>query len=281
VKSLIDDFRQRRAHLSTLRSGDEKGRLLDFLTWLEAQAEINPVLVELRNRIDLSKLISARKFRPEASSQEEIAAVGLYMMDQIKAGSSLWELAIKLYISPPYRTNKTQDYSDEVMTCYINPLLDRVEAGLNELGGLVTVENAAELRFKLFNDATFRSVFPNTADALKKIAEYCGRPEDSGSWFHVAVSCREALGVFVRELQVQKKLTPPPELKQGDIKGMLKQVAKERSDTSDALISLIQAVWVYVQSNVHRPAASKQEALRAYLWTGLLISEMKSFTKPA
>jgi hypothetical protein len=211
VKSLIDQFRERRAHLATLRSGDEKGRLLDFLTWLETQQEINPMLVELRSRIDVSKLINPRRFRPKASSQKEIAAVGLYMMDQTRLGSSLWETAMKIHVSPQFRSNRIQDYSDEAMTCYINPFLDHVQAGLNDFGESMTVENVAELRFGLFKEPAFQSTFPETADALKKIAGYCGQSESAGSWFHVSVSCREALGFFVRELQKQEKLTPPKE----------------------------------------------------------------------
>jgi hypothetical protein len=78
----------------------------------------------------------------------------------------------------------------------------------------------------------------------------------------------------VKELQEQGKIVPSPEHKQGDTKGILKQLAKQHVSVSDALVDLIQAVWAYVQSNVHRQSATKEDALRAYLWTGLLISEV-------
>ena len=281
MKSIIAEFRERRAHLSTLRYGDDKGRLLDLLKWLEAQPEVNAMLVELRKSTDVNKLVSPHGFRPKASTRAEIAAIGLYMMDRTKDGLGLYTTASKIHVSPKHRSGKAQDYIDEAMTCYVNPLLDHVEAGLNDLGESVTIETAANLRFSLLDDPAFQSAFPDTNQALKQIAKDCGQPQDRGSWFQVAASCREALGVFVRELQGQQRLTPAPELKQGDTKGILKQLAKERSDTSDALIKLIQAVWDYVQSNVHRQAATKQEALRVYLWTGLLISEVRLLTKSA
>jgi len=248
---------------------------------LEAQPEVNAILVGLRKSTDVSKLISPHGFRPKASTQAEIAAIGLYMIDRTKDGLGLRTTASKIHVNPKHRSRMAQDYIDEAMTCYINPLLDHVEAALNDLGGGVTVESVAHLRFSLFDDPGFETAFPNTNRALNQIAQYCGQPEDHGSWFHVAASCREALGVFVRELQAQQELTPAPELKQGDTKGMLKQLAAERSDTSDALIRLIQAVWDYVQANVHRQAATRQEALRAYLWTGLLISEVRLLAKSA
>ena len=76
MKSIIEEFSERRAHLSTLRFGDDKGRLLDLLTWLEAQPEVNAMLVELRKSTDVSKLVSSHGFRPKASTQAEIAAIG-------------------------------------------------------------------------------------------------------------------------------------------------------------------------------------------------------------
>jgi len=145
---------------------------------------------------------------------------------------------------------------------------------LESLGDQISVEAAVQTRFDLFTDAEFGKVFPATNTALKRIAEYCSQPDDAGSWFHVATSCRELLGSFVRELHSLGAVTPIHELKQGDTKGILKQLVKERSSASDNLIDLIQAIWSYVQSTVHRQTASKQDALRTYLWTGLLISEI-------
>ncbi len=274
MKIVLDEFHKRREHLSTIRYGDDRGRLSDLLVWLEAQPEINRMILELRSAVDVSKLFSPHGFRPKASTQDEIAAVGLHLLDMAKNGMSLHGSAIKLGISPTYGGGNAQDYVDETMTCYINPFLDHVETGLENLGDSVTVENVAELRFGLLNDPAFQSAFPATAESLKKIGEYCGQSEDSGSWFHVAASCRETLGTFVRELQSQQRVIPLSELKQGDTKGILKQLVRERADVSDALVELIQAVWVYVQSNVHRQAATKSDALRVYLWTGLLISEI-------
>lgn len=274
MKTLLEEFRKRRQYLTTLRFGDDQGRLSEILKWLEDQPETNRLIVELRSTVDVTKLFSLHGFRPKASGQDEIVAVGLYLLDQAKSGVRLYSAATRIGIRARYGGNHAQDYIDEAMTCYVNPFLDFIESGLEKLGDGVTVESMAEMRFGLLRDLDFQLAYPGTNQALNKIAEYCGQPADGTSWFHVAASCRELLGTFVRELQCQQKVHPLPELKQGDTKGILKQLVKERANASDTLVELIQSVWAYVQTNVHRQSATKQDALRAYLWTGLLISEI-------
>ena len=273
MRTVLDEFQKRRGHLSTIRFGDEKGRLTDFLDWMEKQPEVAQILAVLRT-IQVENLFSPHGFRPRANTQEDVCAIGLYLLDKIKAGVGLHAVAIKHGIRPEFGGSRGQDYVDEAMRSYIDPLCDHIEAALESLGDKISVEDAVQTRFDLLTEAEFGKMFPATNTALKRIAEYCAQPEDTGSWFHVATSCREILGTLVRELQGLGAVTPALELKQGDTKGILKQFVKERSSASDTLVDLIQAIWSYVQSTVHRQAASKQDAVRAYLWTGLLISEI-------
>lgn len=231
------------------------------------------MLAKIRRETDVTKLINIHGFRPKASNQKEIVRLGVHLLDKAREGLGLRFSAPQCGIKPPYGTRNGQDYIDEARRCYIDPLLDDLETSLENCDGELTWEDAVGIRFDLFNNSFFRSAFPQTSEAFKKIAEYCGQSEETGSWFHVATSCREALGAFTRELQKQWPVVLPPGKSQSDVKAVLKEIAI-KSNASDLLGNLIQASWAYVQSIVHRSAATKQDALRAYLWTGLLVSEV-------
>lgn len=51
----------------------------------------------------------------------------------------------------------------------------------------------------------------------------------------------------------------------------------------DTFLDVVDAVWNHAQSLTHRDAATKEDALRASLWTGLLVSEfagpLREYTK--
>jgi len=278
MKTVFEEFRKRRSGLSNLRLADDLGRPANLLAWLESQPETKFILDDLRKTVDVAKIVSPHGFPPRTSTDTDVCAIGLHFLDEAKNGSHLFQTAIQIGVRGRYG-NSGQAAIDEAMEAYISPLFDHIESILESAGSRITVDDAAKLRFDVLEGAGFQSAFPKTALHLKRVSDYCGQPEESGSWFHVATSCREALVAFVTELQDQGLITPAPELKQADAKGILKQLAKERSDTSDRLIDLIQAVWAYVQSNVHRQSATKQDALRNLLWTGLLISESWTLVK--
>jgi hypothetical protein len=201
-----------------------------------------------------------------------VIAIGLYLLDEAKAGHHLFQTAIQTGIRG-YGGSNGQNNIEEALESYINPLLDHVVKELESSGERVMIEDVIQLRFGILGN-DFGEIFPATSALLQKTATYCAQPEEQGSWFHIATSCRELLQAFVGELVAQGAVVPAPELKQGDAKGILKQLIKQKPASSETLIDLVQAIWVYVSANVHRQSATKQDALRAYLWTGLLMSEV-------
>lgn len=144
VKRVLEELSERRRRLATLRFGEDK-RLLDLLTWLENQPDIRPLLDELRESVDVDSLISPHGFRPRASSHEQTVAIGLRVLDQIKGGSDILNVAMKMGIRPNHSTRNGQDYLDEAMTCYVNPLLDFLEEQLKKRMTPATDTTAAEM----------------------------------------------------------------------------------------------------------------------------------------
>lgn len=143
MKNVLEELCERRRRLATLRFGEDK-RLLDLLSWLEDQSDTIPLLDHLRRSVDVDSLISPHGFRPRASSHEQTVAIGLRFLDQIKSGSDILTLAIKMGIRPDGSTRKGQDYLDEAMTCYINPFLNFLEEELRKRMTPVTNTTAEE-----------------------------------------------------------------------------------------------------------------------------------------
>jgi hypothetical protein len=207
-----------------------------------------------------------------------VIAIGLYLLDEAKAGHHLFQTAIQIGIRG-YGGSTGQNNIDEALESYINPLLEHIAKELESSGERVMIEDVVRLRFDILGN-DFQQAFPTTSALLQKTANYCAQPEEQGAWFHVATSCRELLQAFVGELVAQGIVVASPELKQGDAKGILKQLIKQKVSSGETIVDLVQAVWVYVSVNVHRQSATKQDALRAYMWTGLLMSEVWLLVQP-
>ncbi|HXT12623.1 MAG TPA: hypothetical protein VN873_13750 [Candidatus Angelobacter sp.] len=93
--------------------------MTDFLDWMEKQPEIGRLLAALRT-IEVESLFSPHGFRPRARTQEDVCAIGLYLLDKAKAGVSIHAVAIKRGIRPDYGGSKGQGYIDEAMRSYID-----------------------------------------------------------------------------------------------------------------------------------------------------------------
>ena len=129
---------------------------------------------------------------------------------------------------------------------------------------------------KIF-DSSFNQQYPETSKLLQQISEEFTKPEESGLWNNIGNSCRDALIMFSSEL---KKLTgvQTQDLKDGDAKGIISKIIKEKisdSDFGDSLIQLLISAWKHTVSLTHRKIkTTKVEAQRIFLWVGLTISEI-------
>jgi hypothetical protein len=76
----------------------------------------------------------------------------------------------------------------------------------------------------------------------------------------------------------------PDETKRGDVKTITRCVVQKLyagGRFGAALATLIASTWDYAQTLTHRAGTTRDEALRLYLWTGLVISEIASLAEAA
>jgi hypothetical protein len=123
--------------------------------------------------------------------------------------------------------------------------------------------------------SAFAARFPATHDHLTRIAGEFTRSD--AAWQNIGNSCRQALLEFCTECYDSLDIAIPEETKRGDLKALTRHLVNQlygKGRSADALQTLIASVWDYAQPLTHRPAATREEAMRLYLWTGLAIDEV-------
>jgi hypothetical protein len=109
-----EEFVERAAVLRNLHFEEATGRLKSFIDWMEAQPVLQNILTALRRKADgPAIMLQGNRHRPPpANSPEEIASVGLALMETCRnedfAGG-----CVARGIAPSYRTNAVQAYVDE------------------------------------------------------------------------------------------------------------------------------------------------------------------------
>lgn len=143
---VIDDFKYRRSFLEKLDCNEAKSRLVAFLSWLEMTPETSKIISKLREQADGKSILNestgfSYNTPPQASTPEEIAAVGLELVERCKEGEDPTQMSAHYKIYPlnyTYIYGDTQAFFNEVMRRYIWPFVQYVERELrkyNEKGG--------------------------------------------------------------------------------------------------------------------------------------------------
>jgi hypothetical protein len=112
---------------------------------------------------------------------------------------------------------------------------------------------------------------------LEKISREFLRPDEDVTWQNIANSCRQLLVDFCGELRSLYDLDLSPDTKEADVKAILRQAIQTLGATGQfaaSLEMLILAIWSHTQSLLHRGSTTKTQAVRLYVWTGLLINEL-------
>ena len=109
--NLIEEFQQRATVLKNASYHDVTGRLVDILSWLEQQEPTNRIIAELKGAVNVEPLFSSERSRqrPQTNTRDEIAAVGLSLMEQCRA-QTFPNLCFGYGMSPGYSTNSVQEY---------------------------------------------------------------------------------------------------------------------------------------------------------------------------
>lgn len=132
MPNIIYDFRRRRVLVENVTFSEAKTRLSGLLKWMQEQAGIKAVIDKLKGEVDAASLVKDcdPNTPPEAATPEEIAAIGILLMEKCQAGDEIFQLALTWGITPSYSTTKLQAYTDEAMHRYVEPALDFIEQHL-------------------------------------------------------------------------------------------------------------------------------------------------------
>jgi hypothetical protein len=269
--NLYDQFLHRVELLRDLHFDDARNRLTGLLEWMESDKIISSIIHSIREQIDVGEILSKTFFvrPPEASTLEEVAAVGLIFMERCRNGQEFHRACRVIGIGIGEYGQKTVD---EGLERFIIPLLDLIGEKLKALSPAAV----AESRFSLLLEDRIRQCFPETADIIDSIAHDFLKYEDDGNWPNIGNSCREALIEFAQEFQNMVGINIPHSIKQGDVKGIARHILKqmdlpERVETT--LSKLVDSVWDHSNALLHWKNASREDAIRIYLWTTMVISE--------
>ena len=127
--SLLDDFKYNASPLHNADFQEVTHRLVALLDWMESKAEIKAILDDLRASGGGTALLQEADFHtpPKARTPQEIAAVGLTLIDWCKAsGNQLFEIAFAQGIHGSNAGNSVIPHSEAALRRYIEPFLNYV-----------------------------------------------------------------------------------------------------------------------------------------------------------
>ena len=101
--------------------------------------------------------------------------------------------------------------------------------------------------------------------------------DDIEHWASVANSCRNILQTFSSEVIAVLNVQLQPGTQAANFKTIMKQTPIA---SDDKLLNLLEKIWDYLPSVLHRAQATKADAERAYLWTNLAIAEAATAILP-
>jgi hypothetical protein len=275
-EDLIQEFDEQVLVLQNMHYEEAPARLGGFLDWLESEPLTNRILQHLLQAVNVDSLL--RGFHaPNARTVEEIAAVGLRII-QTSRTRDFFHATRSLGIKPPYNTSALQDYCSDAVPRYIDPFINYLRRKLTAEASRHSVGAISEATVaSLLNSEAFKRDFPATQNHLDKISREFLRPDEHVAWQNIANSCRQTLIDFCKELRSLYDFEITAETKEADVKAVLRQAIQSLGATgqfADSLEKLSAAIWSHAQSLLHRGSTTKIEAIRLYLWTGLLINEL-------
>jgi hypothetical protein len=279
---LLDEFDRRNSLLNGLNYNHAGIRISGFLDWLESQPETRQILDDLRNRFPVTNLLkdSGMLNPPNASTPEEVASVGIFFMEKVREGKEIFHICYNHGVTPSYTTSQVQPYLDELMERFIIPTVDYIRTCLEEIAESITAENLISQTFTQLKTASFGKQYPSTSDYLGEIEKQMAKTDEYGTWLNIGNLCRETLKAFASELQSVSGITAPGEVKEADVKGILRYLLKQFKGDGrfeETLEKLLVSVWDHAQSVLHRQTTTKSQASRLFLWTALAIYEFAYF----
>jgi hypothetical protein len=132
MEDLHEEFEYRRSFLSNINYEEAENRLSGFLEYLQSNEITSSIMKELKSSVNVEEILENAGHRnpPKASTPEQFASVGLFLLEECKEGKNLIDLGDKYGIEPPYSSSSLQDHLEEIMQRYIDPAIDYIEREL-------------------------------------------------------------------------------------------------------------------------------------------------------
>jgi hypothetical protein len=273
ARSLSDQFGKRISTLKNASAEDASGRLASILNWVEHEPVTRAIVAKLRKSVDEERIFPATRGnteRPPAHTPEEIAFVGLVLMENCRDRNiNFLHVCIGVGIDPGnFDLMLEQGFHD-----YIYPFLQYIADELDVAGEQSSVEGVLEMRMTDILTGDLRQLTPDASTALAKVAKEFVSPSENTRWQNVGNSCRQILKEFVVELCSARGIPFPPDVQSGNFKELGKRLI-QNGDSRGTTAKLIDAIWDHAQTITHRPSTTKDEALRVFVWTCLSASEL-------
>lgn len=286
ARSVHDEVVRRISYLESVSFDDAPPRFEGFLSWLECEPTTLRILTTLRQGTDIDKLTEGGGpySAPKVQTPEDVARIGLFIFEYCREHpDNLPDLLFSLGCHDSSYNNFHVDFTNAVGK-FINPFLRYLQEELREAPATVTLEEVVQFRRDSLLGPAFDSSFPETSRLLRNLSREMTSFTESENWFNIANSCRELLKRFSQELHQVSSLPAPEETKEGDFKGLVRYFLSKQMESGrqqDALVKLTSGAWDYVQSLLHDQNTCRSEAIRAYLWSGMVIAEMFALTHTA
>ncbi len=280
MSSVLEEFVLRRGPLARARFDEASARLRGFLEWMESRTEVRRIVDKIRTDMDVQTVLARNEDGPpRAASLEEIACVGVYMMEQCRDDDEFFRIVYSLGIDAPGGSTKLQDYVDEAMETFIHPTLDFIQ---HEVERSVALDAAVEARVMSVISPEFSTAFPKTCRLLTNAAEYFTSRSEDSTWSDVGNTCRDVLITFAHELREAHGVKTTADTKEADAKEIIGLVVDEVRGGSrfrQTLKALVTATWDHSQCLVHRRHTTRAQAERLFMWTALVVHEVATLSR--
>lgn len=149
MSEILDDFRHRNSVLENITYEEAKTRLTGFYDWLKSNEIINRIIENLMISVDVDNLVKDCGIgnAPNASTPDEISALGFFFIEEIKGGTEAFNLSDQYGIHSVYGQDDLQDDFDALMEKYIIPAFNYIERELEraDQSNNTTYQNARDL----------------------------------------------------------------------------------------------------------------------------------------
>lgn len=197
MSEIAEEFKYRAELLMNMSCSEADERLTGFYEWITAVPEIADIVAKLEKESGAEELLKSTSHHipPKAQQPEQIAGVGLLLMREISEGAEAWRLSDKYSIQPSYRTDRLQDYFDEVFNRFVEPAIQHVYRVIqrktisSDEAMLQRHDHPLEITESL---ARFREQHPDSRRAAFVMMQF-GSTELHGS---ILAGIRDALGKY-------------------------------------------------------------------------------------